>query len=164
MKLRYDQKASPFNFYSGQAIWLHDPVCKPSECNKLRKKWRRPFIIDCLTTHNVKLHNPDNGKILDKSVHVNRIKPCYQRDDIPKDSEDMEDIPIVEVRYPDITARQETTLPAHHIKPTTTTIREAETQPKQIHTDETPIAETQEDEPLAAGTPETQTQDSMRTA
>jgi len=32
-------------------------------------------------------------------VHINRIKPCYQRDNIPEKDEVIEDIPIVEVTY-----------------------------------------------------------------
>jgi len=33
-------------------------------------------------------------------LHINRIKPCYQRDDTPEDDQDIEDLPIVEVTYP----------------------------------------------------------------
>jgi len=39
-------------------------------------------------------------KHIEKFVHINRIKPCFQRDNIPDDDEDIEDIPMVEVTYP----------------------------------------------------------------
>jgi len=45
-----------------------------------------------------------------KSVQINRNKPCYQRDDIPEDDEDIEDIPIVEVTYPEIFPRTPQTM------------------------------------------------------
>jgi len=50
----------------------------------------------------VNLYNPTTGKYIEKSVHINRIKPFYQRNDIPEDDEVIEDIPIVEVKYPRI--------------------------------------------------------------
>lgn len=106
MKEAYDKKASPFTYCVGQLIWLYDKVNKPNECHKLRKKWRGPFRITEITNeeHNVRLDNPSDGKIIERAVHINRIKPCYLRDEVPKEEEDMiEDIPIVEVCYPDRT-------------------------------------------------------------
>jgi len=46
------------------------------------------------------LYNPSTDKHVKKSGHNNRIKPCYQRDDIPEDDKDIEDMPLVEVTYP----------------------------------------------------------------
>jgi len=53
-----------------------------------------------LTSHNAFLYNPKTNKFIEKSVHINRIKPCYQRDDQPEDDENIEVIPFVEITYP----------------------------------------------------------------
>jgi len=47
----------------------------------------------------VLLYNPSTDNYVEKSVQINRIKPCYQRDDLPEDDENIEDMPIVEVTY-----------------------------------------------------------------
>jgi len=77
-------------------------VAKPGECYKIRRKWRGPFLIHKLSSHNVFLYNPSTDKYVKKSVHITRIKPCFQRDDIPEDDEVIEECPIVEVTYPPI--------------------------------------------------------------
>jgi len=79
---------------------LFDPVAKVGECFRLRRKWRGEFIIHKLSSHSAFLYNPKTNKYVEKSVHINKIKPCYQRDNIPDDDEVIEDIPIVEVTYP----------------------------------------------------------------
>jgi len=87
MKQTYDKKVTPFTFHLGQAVYLYDPVAKTSECVKLRRRWRGPYLLDHISSHNVKLYNPLNNKHIEKSVHINRIKPCYQRDDTPEEDE-----------------------------------------------------------------------------
>jgi len=102
MKETYDSKVTPYRFYEGQRCYLHDPVAKPGECYKIRRKWRGPFLIHKISTHNVFLYNPSTDKYVEKSVHINRIKPCFQRDDIPEDDEIIVDMPIVETTYPHV--------------------------------------------------------------
>jgi len=46
------------------------------------------------------LYNPSTNKYLKKSIHINRVKPCFQRDDIPEDDEVIAEMPIVEVTFP----------------------------------------------------------------
>jgi len=58
----------------------------------------------------VSLYNPDTNKYIEKFVYINRIKPFYKRDHIPEDDEDIEDIPIVEVTYPEIFPRTPQTM------------------------------------------------------
>jgi len=101
VKETYDNTANPHGYKIGDAVWLSDPVCKPNECYKLRKKIRCAFFIDHLTLTSAHLYNPKNNKVIKKSVHINHIKPCYQRDDTLKNREDIEDLPIVEVTYPE---------------------------------------------------------------
>jgi len=100
MKETYDRKVTRFRFYEGQRCYLYDPVAKVGECFKLRMKWRGSFLINNISSHNVFLYHPSTDKYIEKSVHINRIKPCYQRDDMPEDDENIEDFPIVEVTYP----------------------------------------------------------------
>jgi len=66
-----------------------------------------------LSSHNAFLYNPKTNKYVEKSVHINRIKPCYQRDNIPEEDEVIEDIPIVEVTYP-LTFPRTITTPTTH--------------------------------------------------
>jgi len=115
MKETYDKNVTPYSFYEGQRCYLFDPVAKPNECFKLRRKWRGEFIIHKLSSHNAFLYNPKTNNYIEKSVHINRIKPCYQRDDIPADDEDIEDIPLVEVTYP-LTFPKTVTFPNNHPK------------------------------------------------
>jgi len=77
-----------------------------------------------LTSHNAFLYNPKTNKYIEKSVHINRIKPCYQRDDLPEDDENIEDIPIVEITYPTTFPRTVTNPTVHkaHSSPTDTVI------------------------------------------
>jgi len=56
-------------------------------------------VISKISSHNVFLYNPETNKYIKKSIHINRIKPCYQREDDPEEDEDIGDIPIVEVTY-----------------------------------------------------------------
>jgi len=78
MKETYDGKVTPYKFYEGQRCYLHDPVAKPGECYKIRRRWRGPFMIHKISSHNVQLYNPSTDKYVEKSVHINRIKPCFQ--------------------------------------------------------------------------------------
>jgi len=102
MEKNYDSKVTHFNFYEGQRCFFFDPVTRVGECFKIRRKWRGPFWISKITSHNVNLYNPITNKYVEKSVHINQIIPCYQRDSIPEDDEVIEDLPIVEVTYPRI--------------------------------------------------------------
>jgi len=102
MKETYDSKVTPYKFDQGQRRYLHNPVARVGECFKLKRRWRGPFLIHKISSHNVFLCNPSTDKYVEKSVHINRIKSCYQRDDIPEDDEVIEDMPLVEVTYPPI--------------------------------------------------------------
>jgi len=115
MKETYDRNVTPYHFFEGQRCYLFDPVAKANEYFKLRRKWRGEFIIHKLSSHKAFLYNPKTNKYIEKSVQINRIKPCYQRDDIPTDDEDIEDIPLVEVTYP-LTFPKTITSPNSHPK------------------------------------------------
>jgi len=103
MKETYDRNVTPYNFYKGQRCYLFDPVERANECFKLRRKWRGEFIIHKLSSHNAFLYNPKTNKYIEKSVDINCIKPCHQRDDVPErryifyDDEVIKDIPIVDI-------------------------------------------------------------------
>jgi len=64
------------------------------------RRWRGTFLISKISSHNVFLYNSTTDKHVKKIVHINRNKPCYQRDNFPETDEDIEDIQIVEVTYP----------------------------------------------------------------
>jgi len=104
MKKTYDRNVTMFRFYEGQRCYSFDPVAKMGECFKLRQKGRGEFIVHKLSSHNAFLYiyNRKTNKYKEKSVHINQMKPCYQRDIIPDDDEVIEDIPILEVTYPPI--------------------------------------------------------------
>jgi len=102
MKETYDSKVTPFRFFKGQRCYLYDPVAKVGDCYKIQRRWKRPFLVSKISSHNVNLYNPASGKYIKKSVHINRIKPSYQQDDVPKEDELIEDLLIVEVTYPRI--------------------------------------------------------------
>jgi len=102
MKETYDNDVNTFRFYKGQRCYLFDPVAKVGKCFNIWKKWRGPYLINKISSHNVFLYNPSTDKYIEKSVYINHIKPCYQHDDVPEDDEDIEDLPIVEVTYPTI--------------------------------------------------------------
>jgi len=124
LKATYDSKVTPFRFYEGQRCYLHDPVAKPEECYKIRRCWRGPFLIHKITSHIVHLYNPSTDKYVKKSVHINRIKPCFQRDDIPEDDEVIENMPIVKVTFPPIASptQQPLTIPTKIKTPDSTIV------------------------------------------
>jgi len=99
MKETYDNKVTLYKFYQGQRCYLHDPVARVGDCYKLKRRWRGPFLINKNSFHNVFLYDPSTDKYLEKLVNINRIKTCYQRDNMPEDDEDIEDMPIVEMTY-----------------------------------------------------------------
>jgi len=89
-------------------------------------------------------------------VHINRIKPCYQRDDIPEKDKVIEDLPIIEVRYPPIILHttQSATTPEVEIqaeKQTPTTLVETDTS----RIIEQQIKEPQRNEPVDTNQPST---------
>jgi len=108
MKETYDRKVTLFRFYEGHCCYLYNPLAKMGECIKLRRRWRGEFIIHKLSSHNVFFYKPKTNKYVEKSVHINKIKPCYQRDNVPKIDEVIKDIPIVEVTYQQIFPRTKT--------------------------------------------------------
>jgi len=61
------------------------------------------------------LYNPSTEKYVKKKVHINRIKPCNQRDDIPENDEVFEDMTIVEMTYPQVYLRTPQPLPMQEI-------------------------------------------------
>ena len=77
----YDSKVRPHTYYVGQTVWLHDPVKKEGECTKIRRRWKGPLTIsEKIGDYNVKLVNAATNKVLERIVHVDRLKPCYLPD------------------------------------------------------------------------------------
>jgi len=77
-KETYDSKVTPYRLYQGQRCYLHDPVARVEECWKIRRPWCGTFLIHKISSHNMFLYNPSTDKYVKKSVHIHRIKPCYQ--------------------------------------------------------------------------------------
>jgi len=71
MKKMYNSKVTPYRFYEGQRYYLHDPVAKLGQCFKLRRRWKGPFLINKISSHNVFLYNPSTARYVEKSVHIN---------------------------------------------------------------------------------------------
>jgi len=64
-------------------------------------------------------------------VHINRIKPCYQRDDTPEEDEDIEDLLIVEVTYPTINQAPTTSATSQQTNITQDLVQITETRAKE---------------------------------
>jgi len=79
MKQHFDKSVVPHSYVVGSMV--QDPVCRPDEHPKLRCKFRGPFRITYLTSHDCHLENPTDGKIISKMINLNRVKLFYQRDD-----------------------------------------------------------------------------------
>jgi len=90
MKQYFDKSVVQHSYSIGSLVWLDDPVCRPDEHPKLRCRHRRQFRITYLNSHDCRLKNPADGKIISKMVNLNRIKPVNQRDD--KFFEDFSDL------------------------------------------------------------------------
>jgi RNA:NAD 2'-phosphotransferase (TPT1/KptA family) len=89
----YNKTARPYKYETGQLVWLNDPIKKENEDTKIRRKWRGPFqIYETIEEHNVKLRNPSTGKIIERQVHVNRLKPCYLTETEEDVNEGIDDI------------------------------------------------------------------------
>jgi RNA:NAD 2'-phosphotransferase (TPT1/KptA family) len=77
-KRLYDAKVRPCKYHIGQMVFLHDPIKKEGECTKIRRPWRGPFSIkELVGDHNAKLINLENGKEIERLVHIDRLKRCY---------------------------------------------------------------------------------------
>jgi len=74
----------------------------------------------------VSIYNPTTDKYIETSVHINRIKLCYQRDDIPKNDEVIEHIPIVEVTYPRMNQAPATSTTSQHPNEAQSPVHETE--------------------------------------
>jgi len=61
MKETYDSKVTPYRFYQGQRCYLNDPMAKIGECTKIQRRWRGPFVIYKISSHNVFLYNPETN-------------------------------------------------------------------------------------------------------
>jgi len=95
------------------------------------------FKIYKISSHNAFLYNRATNKYVKESVHINRIKPCYQRDNVPEDDKVIGDIPIVEVTYPNINAMPTTSATGQQINETQNLVQRTQNMNGQIRSGNT---------------------------
>ena len=81
MKSQYDKNAKEPNFEIGDSVWVYTPQLKKGLSKKLLHFWHGPYrIVQKLSPVNYQLFTQEN-KPISAVVHVNRMKPYYDRAD-----------------------------------------------------------------------------------
>jgi hypothetical protein len=89
----------PSDIMVGDCVYMYVPhLSKSSNCRKLTQFWTGPFlVVDKTSPVNCRPRNIQTDKDLPVSVHVNRLKPAYDRfcrpTQPPTDPEQRTDIP-----------------------------------------------------------------------
>ena len=81
-KQYYDRKAKMRNFEKGDYVYVYNPAAKQGAARKFACSWEGPYpIVEKLSQLTYRIRK-DDGKLV--VVHVNRIKECRVRFELPK--------------------------------------------------------------------------------
>ncbi|XP_069106353.1 uncharacterized protein [Argopecten irradians] len=92
-KAYHDEKVHDISFDVGEKVWLYSPETKPGLSKKLTHQWHGPFVVtEVKSAVNYKIASCD-GKKNTQVVHVNRLKPFVEPENIDS-SEDRTEIDL----------------------------------------------------------------------
>ncbi len=74
----YDRTVRNYEFSVGDRVWLYTPAVKKGKTPKLSRFWKGPFRIVEMASPNARIVPTDAPRKPPVTVHVNRLKPCYE--------------------------------------------------------------------------------------
>jgi len=89
MKLAFDENVTPYSYSVGSVILLIDLVEKVGMSDNLCRHWVGSYRVSWLNSHSCWLVHTVTREVINNLVHINCIKPYFDRNELPDDPENL---------------------------------------------------------------------------